>query len=313
MGRVLEVLRKAGPSGADVVTAASILSSGRMPARDPDEPVAEEIPYIEVGGPGVVTAASASVLKAGPPLNARRSPFFPSRAGSAGPAGEPASGPAVLAFEEPPARLGVRCLSPDLIAFHDPEHPLAEIYASLWERISRAVNRPGSRAILFLGLGSVPWKTTVVLNLALTCARQDSVRVAVVESGAVTSAVGQHFGLPEGPGLAEVLRNEIPLEAALQDTLSCRVRILRCGQSSQATSARGVQSVLKHLRSEFDCVFVDGPGRAGQPGDSELALATDAVCAIVRRSEARLAEVEGCLQGLAAHGARVIGSVVTDP
>lgn len=271
----------------------------------------DEIPYIEVGGPGFVVEASAAVLRAG--ANGSK-PNGRSRDGIRSGRPQSVAMPTGLSFEPAKPCSPLRPLGPELIAFHDPDHPLAELYVALWAKISSSMGATRPRVILFNGIGSVSWKTSVVLNLAGTCARQERTRVAVVEMPGGTSSLGRHLALPDGPGLAEVIRGEVPLESALRDAPLAHLRVLTSGNPRESHSCgSATQSVLKQLRAAFDWVLLDGPAQAGKPGDAELGRAADAVCTVVSRAELGGPDTDACLRSLTAQGCRLVGCVVTDP
>ena len=129
--------------------------------------VEEEIPYIEVG-PNKELTGSPSVLR-----------FRPVPGGRSVVAAEPSAAPAAVvatvAFRSLPLRKGLSeatpKMSPDVIAFHEPDHMVSEQYRSLLRSTLDAVP-PGKPALLLAAALPETSITSVLLNLAVTAVRR---------------------------------------------------------------------------------------------------------------------------------------------
>src|SRR5262249_24720304 len=106
-------------------------------------------------------------------------------------------------------------IAPELLAFHNPAHPVSDQYRELLGAILTAC--PGSATTLFTASAAGAGTTTVVLNLALTAARPGR-RVVVVDVTARRPAVATRLALCDRPGLGEVLAATATLDEALQET-----------------------------------------------------------------------------------------------
>ncbi|MBV9122928.1 MAG: CpsD/CapB family tyrosine-protein kinase [Planctomycetes bacterium] len=318
MGRILDALKQSGGNRPR----ATETSSKAGPGGDrPASEASQEIPFIEVGGAGVILEASPGILKAGtgkslarPKVEARPSmkvlPFPPQ-------APESVSAPLTLTFQPVPA--GIKLPTPrerlaaDLVAFHQPEHPSARLYQSLVEQITAQIAGQQSRVLLFTAAASGTNKTTVLLNLAITWARQQSGRIVAVDAGAGRPGMAQRLGLPGYPGLREVLRGKLILEAALQETGLPNLHALTAGEGEKVwPSGEVLKAVLRELRQRFDLVLVDAPAWDGGPDLVALALGCDAVYLFLRQVEVHTAEVEALLQAIPRHGPRLGGCIVTN-
>ena len=95
-----------------------------------------------------------------------------------------------------------RGLAPELVAFHAPDQPASARYGDLLASLLEAGRvRPGAacRTLLLTAARSEIGTTTVLLNLAITAARQD-LRVVVVDANLRRPAVADRLGLPPAPG-----------------------------------------------------------------------------------------------------------------
>lgn len=321
MGRILEALKQGAPPRPPVAAPLLTLPLPIEKHETPETRVeviptpattasVEEIPFIEVGGPGRAIEGSPAVLEA--PIGFWRVGGRRKKAtavtGSDAPAGTDVVSLTfrALATARPEERFGR-----ELVAFHDAAHPLAEQYRVLWANLSGALTKQTSQLLLFAGVGTVTCKTTVVLNLAITCAREEK-RTLAVELTAVPPSVGRRLGLPERPGLADVVSGRASLHDAIQETGLANFQILTAGQSPAPLAAEAVEGVLHQLRSKFDLVLIDGPTWETEPEGFGL-TGVDAIYAVVRQIEAQSPAIDGTLRRIAQRGARLAGCVLTAP
>src|SRR5262249_22753836 len=172
MGRTLDSLNPLKPlnghHGKTEVSppAASIAPPSVEPALDvSDTPLPEDLPFIEVGGPGKQIDASPAVLAA-LPASAKSAPknLPPAKpqATLVPTLSEPR--PLAVSFESWPAK-GVARVGRDIIAYHEPTHPVSKQYGELFAKMMEGAEGSG-RVILCLGAAPQAGATTVLLNLA---------------------------------------------------------------------------------------------------------------------------------------------------
>jgi Mrp family chromosome partitioning ATPase len=322
MGRMMDILRTADrrpaahaldaePSGGkkesdeneleSVVPSESNLHTAEPPLEDDDD-----VPFIEVGGKReptlrLVPAPAATLTIAGvekdqtprlPSLKGKgeevvgTSPPFPLR--QARPAGPESSTPALLTIRFQPvhaARLGSRGPVAELIAFHEPDHAVSVQYRSLAAEIARQL--PGSlpRILLFAGAAEAVGTSTVLLNLAVTLARQDA-NVTVVDANLARPGLAKRLGLPAGPGLREVLAGQMPPAWCLQETAQPNLLALPAGTSGQPRDSAELTAILEMLRERSDCVLLDAGSWTDGKMASDLAVGSDAVYLVLKQEAA---------------------------
>src|SRR5205085_8748466 len=106
----------------------------------------------------------------------------------------------------------------ELVAFHQPEHEVSDEYRRLLSDIEAQVGADAGKALLFTSALAGAGTTSVLLNLALTRARRDAGKVAVVDANLDRPAVAKRLGAAPAPGLREVLSRTVPLAWGLQET-----------------------------------------------------------------------------------------------
>ncbi len=310
MGRILEALRRGdGPRQhvESVVIPRAYQPTVEAPAEAQD---GEDIPFIEVGGPRTV---STSVPRPGPTVPAPES-VRPSQESEPTTGSEPL--PVVfqpLAEDRDGIAVAER-LAAELVAFHQPEHPVSAQYRELLAALTAQVPADRPQVVLFTTARSGVGATNVLLNLAITCALRGEARVAVVDANVRRPAIAHRLGLPAIPGLQDVLAGHASLPRALQETGVERLQALAAGDEAPDGPVRlageSMRSLLRQLGQRFDWIFVDGPCWDGRPEVVGLGTACDAVCLVLPQSDSASPEVASLLRVIPEQGAPLRGCVL---
>jgi Mrp family chromosome partitioning ATPase len=289
MGRILETLRQTGHRGA-------VAEAAPAPHSEPNGAAADEVPFIEVGGRGTTVEGSATVLAKMPEATRFVPHSAPVTQRPEKPIGATiplSANPLTVAYQPlavPSLRESAsKRLAPSLVAFHQPNHPVSGQYRSLLAGLTGQLPGRDAQVLLLAAPNSGTGTTTVLLNLAITRARQAGKPVVVVDANLRRPAVTERLGLPSGPGLREVAARAIPLSAALQETAQPGLTVLPAGEAATSTGAwltsESLRAVLQQLRSHFDWVLVDAPSWDGGPEMVALGSVCDAVYLVLRPAE----------------------------
>jgi Mrp family chromosome partitioning ATPase len=321
MGRMLEAFKLIDPQRPRTPEAPPMprLEWPRPePAAQSMTPADEEMPFIEVGGPRETLEASPEVLAARSKLTAEPAVQGPRLRAVVPPtlADAPTRIMSVIFRPLPadPSPLGAvqRRFAPELIAFHRSEHPLSEQYRVLAEGIAEQLPAGRSQVVLFTALVPEAGTTTVLLNAAITFARQGRLRVCVVDANFRRPALARRLGLPDAPGLHELLSGTATLAEVLQETGQPNLFALATGDGGAArTPSDSLRHVLRQLRERFDLVLVDGPCWDGRPELVALGSACDVVYLVLPEAEAGTPDTEAWVRTLPQEGARLRGCIVT--
>jgi Mrp family chromosome partitioning ATPase len=122
-----------------------------------------------------------------------------------------------------------------------------------------AAGEAGQTAIGVASLNHGEGATTVARSLAACLATSFGKRVVLVEANQRSPSLRQIYGLPEAPGLAEVMDRKVSLGGALQMTGEHRhVLVLPASLApSGGFTVAALQSVLAALLGHADAVVVD--------------------------------------------------------
>lgn len=289
MGRMLEVLRQAETHIASPDAAVPAL---------PQTATETEVPFIE-WGPSKSMEASASVLAApAPPRREAATPIKP---------------PHGVQFRNLSTAPAAGKMSAELIAFHDANHAVSAQYRDLLTAILAGRPNDASQCLLFTSSHPATSPTVSLLNVAITAARLGR-PVAVVDGNVTTPAVAELLGLPEQPGLREVLAGTAPLGGALRLTQQVGLTVLTAGVVRNTGTVRflaeTLRSLLRQLRQRFDLVLVDAGTWDVRAETANLAAACDAVYLVLPANESESLKVDDLLRRLPEQGVNLAGCIV---
>ena len=344
MGRMIDILRTADrrPAAPDAVPIRkpsepieaaeseseemSIPITNTTPITEPALEDHDDVPFIEVGGPReptlrLVPAPLASPVKSGEEIGMKgMGPI-----GLIGPIASLPSPPPQsqdIVKKEPPtlftirfqpvraASLGGRSPVAELIAYHQPDHAISGQYRSLAAEIARQLPGPMPRVLLFTGAAGGAGTTTVVLNLAMTLARQDA-KVTIADAHLARPALAARLGLPDGPGWGEVLAGKMPPAWCLQETAHPNLFVLPAGTAGQPPDGADWGAVVELLRGRSDCVLIDaGPWGAGTTA-ADLAANCDAVYLVMSHDAAATPATAELQEEVMSQSGRLRGCVLT--
>jgi Mrp family chromosome partitioning ATPase len=149
--------------------------------------------------------------------------------------------------------------------------------------------------------------------VAVTAAREGR-RVIAVDANLRRPGVAVRLGLPESPGLRDVLLGAVTLERFFQPTEQPNLFALTAGTPAghawPSFAPDTVRSLLAQLRRRFDLVLVDGPPWDAKPDATILGTACDAVYLVVPAAQAHTPAVDGLLRTIPEQGACLAGYIL---
>lgn len=342
MARILEALQQQTEGGRR----APAVASAPTPARQqdiPTVPAAEEVPFIEVGGarleahptvlahkgpkqrPAILTLVPEDRSHHAPQdedRHAERDAYSPAERDAVPPASAAgkvrathAETPTSIAFQPVADAVGGTRprFAPELIAFHQPEHALSQQYRCVLDHLVTTARSGDARVLLLSGASAGAGTTTVLLNLAITHARDSKQRVLVADTDVHRSTLADKLGLNAVPGLREVLTAMVPLQRAVRGTGEPHLEALTLGEDSEhpALAVRSLKATFQQLRKRFDLILVDGPTWQDGPEMLSLAAACDALFLVLPLSQAGTPETTNLFQSILRQGIRLRGCLLT--
>jgi Mrp family chromosome partitioning ATPase len=289
----------------------------------------DSIPFIEVG-PHKKLEGSASVMAAPgivPLVKPTPQPraHVPHHASHPAPEKKPTilpikadllqTKPLSVAFEPwPSAPRLAQSIAQEIIAYHHPDHPVSQQYASLIEKMLESANTGHAHALLLVGSKPHVGTSTVLLNLAVAAAQHSKHRVVVIDAHLRRPGLAQRLGFSQSIGLQDVFQGKLALEQAVLPTPVANLHLVpaQMTNSPPALSAEAVRWFFTWLRDRFDLLLVDGPALDTGGELAALAPLCDGVYLVLPQGE------NPQMQRTFAHtlttmGARLRGLIHTQP
>lgn len=189
-----------------------------------------------------------------------------------------------------------------LVAALAQQAPAAERYRLLRARIKRAENGRNMRAIVVTSPAKGDGKSLTAANLALTMAQELHQRVLLLDADLRRPSVARLFGIPEGPGLSEVLLGVSDLEPALVRLPDQHLTVLPAGapaaQPAEMLGSTAMRRVLDTLRTRFDRIIVDMPPVGPVADVHVVSPMADGLLMVVRAGMTPKPAIERALSGL---------------
>jgi capsular exopolysaccharide synthesis family protein len=177
-------------------------------------------------------------------------------------------------------------LSPTLIAAMSPSGVAAEQYRALRTRIVHRENGGAVNVVLITSPGRADGKSLTVANLGLAMAQEYQQRVCIVDADFRSPQQHRLFGLPEGPGLSDVLTGRASIDEALVTLEEHHISVLSAGTRSahpaELFGTTTMRRTLEALRSKFDRIIIDSPAATPLADVGILTPLVDSVVLIVR-------------------------------
>lgn len=258
MGRMLETM-KLGEGRRAPLSILKPLAAAPVQDCVVDWEIGEEVPYVEVGGPNKKVELSPALLQH-PAQIVPQPPHVAPEPPSAEVGGaylteiKPMTA-SLEAWPVPAPAMAPLPIHADVVAYHQPDHPVSQQYASLLDSICGTLEMDAANVVMLLGVKQGVGSGTVLLNLAATAVLQRRLRVALVEArpGAV-----ERLGVTNGSGLADVVTGTLALEKAICRTGIESLDALPAGAKVGATK-EALAWVVAWLRDRYDLVLIHGP------------------------------------------------------
>jgi capsular exopolysaccharide synthesis family protein len=174
---------------------------------------------------------------------------------------------------------------PLLVAAASGAGTAAEQYRALRTRIVQADHRSSS-VVLITSPGRGEGKSITAANLALTMGQEYQRRACVIDADLRTPQLNKLFGIPQGPGLSDVLLGAARLEEALVTIEEYQVTVLPAGRvtahPAELLGTIAMRRTLDTLRTQFDRVVIDTPSATPLADVGILTPLVDSVVLVVR-------------------------------
>jgi protein-tyrosine kinase len=177
-------------------------------------------------------------------------------------------------------------IDPLLVAAVASHSLTAEQYRTLRTRLVMLEEGRARRVLLVTSPAKGDGKSITAANLALTMAQEFNHKVVLVDADLRRPTVHALLGIPQQPGVVDVLGGSASLEDALVALPDVHLAVVPAGlppaQPAELLGSAGMRRLLETLRSRFDRVIVDMPPVIPLADVGVLAPQCDGVLLVVR-------------------------------
>ncbi|MDX1952324.1 MAG: polysaccharide biosynthesis tyrosine autokinase [Verrucomicrobiota bacterium] len=195
----------------------------------------------------------------------------------------------------------------------DQRHSFAESYRNLRSSLLFMAT-DGFKPKSILVTSSIPaeGKSTISGNLARALAFAGS-KVLLVEGDQRRGKLNETFGLPAEPGLSDVLRGELRVEEAVQETNVKNLTFMARGKAvpnpSELFLSPAADKFLREVYSKYDYIIIDTAPILAADDTPSLAPKMDGVLYVVRNSFTSGRMIRHALEVLGQRQARLLGLI----
>jgi len=185
-------------------------------------------------------------------------------------------------------------------------------YKGLVGQIEVALPQQYSRVLLFSSSLEQEGTTEVIVGLGMVLAAGMGRMTAIIDCNPSHPELAKRFGT--GPiGLNEFIKEMVPLEQALSNTMVPNLHIMPLGEKFTTLAAFGeerLRSGIKKLREKFEYVLIDSAPIGLNPDMTVMCDKVDAVILVVRHGKTRREVVKRTKDIIERAGGRVLGAVL---
>ncbi len=173
----------------------------------------------------------------------------------------------------------------EMVVIHEPASLMTEAFRQLRTEVVTRLERRGQKTMMVVGSQARCGVSSVAANLAASIAMNNR-RVVLIDANFRRPALHEMFGLPDAPGMAELLSGAASIDQAVQSTRVPNLDVLCIGRDREkvfeSLEGPACQSAFSQMEHRYDLILVDAPPLS-IVGDSRLlGNQVDAVLLVVR-------------------------------
>jgi len=318
MGAMTRVMQRVASPSADRRTLAEPAALGFAPFPIP-EPAPETFDDIPVSDATAVVEEPASATTCAD--EAQDVPVKPQRVRPAAPRPArraPAAASRTMTYragnETTPLRK--KQIDPAIVAIHAVQSPICEHYRALRARLMNHASAAAPRILAITSTIPQEGKSVTAVNLAMVMSEGENRRVLLLDADFRRGSVRHMLGLPEGPGLADVVMERAGVLDVVRPTHRPNLKVITAGQVETADlggllNRPSLADTLRLLRGHFDDVILDTPPVATVSDACTLAPHCDGVVLVVETGRTPEPLVQETVRALNATGAEILGCVLS--
>jgi len=199
-----------------------------------------------------------------------------------------------------------------LIVHEDPKSPIAEAYRTLRTNLQFAKVNSELRTIMFTSSGPAEGKSTTIANVAVALA-QSGRSIILVDCDLRKPVQHRIFG-KRNKGVTNILVDDSPAEAFLQDTEIDNLRILPSGpippNPSELLSSSKMVELFTELKELADIVLIDAPPTIAVTDAAVMAAKVDGIVLVIDSTSVRPEMAQKAKDLLVKANGHILGAIL---
>jgi capsular exopolysaccharide synthesis family protein len=200
-----------------------------------------------------------------------------------------------------------------IVTQHDPKSPISEAYRSFRTNFQFSTLQKQPKSVMITSSIPGEGKTTTAVNFAVTMADR-GMRVLILDTDLRRPNVHRVLKMERGSGLADVLREQIPLKDVIRPTHTENLWIISSGRvppnPSELIGSQRMDRVMEELGETFDFVICDAPSVLVVTDPVLLATHVDTVVLVIAVERAHRETVQHAKKLLETVNPHIAGAVL---
>lgn len=184
-----------------------------------------------------------------------------------------------------------------------------------WAGIFLSPERAAPKSVVVTSAEPGEGVSQLAASLALVgSSTEHGARVALVDLNVRHPTVAKVFGIPEAPGVLEILRDNVPVSAALVQAANPRLSLLAAGKGEDVPlsllRSERVGELIRELVKDHDHVIIDAPAVNRLAIAPALATFTEGVVLVTRAGVTRRESVAEAKKRIELAQGKVVGIIL---
>lgn len=196
----------------------------------------------------------------------------------------------------------------------NPRSPSVDAFRAMAAGLQHADDGARPRVLLVTGCLPGDGASTVAVNVAVSLARLGN-RVLLMDADLRRPRAARYLGLPERPGLAEVLCHAVPLREATRRWGERPLAVLPAGalppNPGDLLGSDRMRTLLGELRHSYDVVVIDAPPVLPVVDAALMGSLADGCLLVTRCGRIKAEQLTEAVDALGRQGAPLLGVVLS--
>lgn len=201
-----------------------------------------------------------------------------------------------------------------ILSLSHPEDLVVEAFRSLRTSLHFGMLDAKTNSLMLTSSAPGAGKSFTAVNLAVVAA-QAGQKVCLIDADLRRGYLRRYFNVAKNhPGFAELLANEISIDAAKSPTLVPNLDFISSGRfppnPSELLMRPSLPAILEDLNKTYDLIIIDSPPALAVTDPVVISRSVGASIGVVRHMVTQIGEVEALVQTLASAGAKLNGAIL---